>query len=106
MVEIRDGDAGARSKIIVCVEIEVAHGSGVVVALQMAAYLVVPISDPSGKKPARRVEQQTSRLNRTTGYHYDVCQLLLAVPVTVDIKNAPRTPMIVGKDFCDHALCA
>ena len=52
VVVIHDGDAGARAHIVIGLEVEVADGAGVVVALQVAADLVVAIAEAAGKETA------------------------------------------------------
>ena len=49
---IGDGDARARTHIVVSIEVEEPDGAGIVVPLQVAANLVVAISQAVRKKPA------------------------------------------------------
>ena len=52
VVVVADRDARARPHIVVGLKVEVTRRAGVVVALQIAAHLIVAISQAIGKQPA------------------------------------------------------
>src|ERR1039458_5239788 len=75
-------------------------------ALQMAAYLVVAISQPVGEEAAFGIQQQAAGLGGAGGDHHNICKLLLQVSVSVEVSNATRASPVVGKYFLHHALAA
>ncbi len=73
--------------IVIGIEIEVADGAGVVVALQVAADLVVAIAEAVGKEAAAGVEQQARGFDGAAGDDDDVGELLLQVTVVRQSKR-------------------
>ena len=88
VVVVGDGDAGTGTNVVVCFEIEVADGAGVVMSLQVATDLVVAVAEAVGKEAAARVEQQARGLDGTGGDDDDVGGLLLKVAALVEIGDA------------------
>ena len=62
VVVVAHGDRCPRPDVVVGFKVEVARGARIVVALQIAAHLVVAISQPIRKQLALRIQQQPRRL--------------------------------------------
>ena len=106
VVVIADGDAGAGTHIVVSIEIEVADGACVVVALQIAADLVVPISQAVRKEAAFGIQQQARRFNGAGGDNDNVGKLLLQMAIGIEVGHAACASAVVGQDLLRHALGA
>ena len=106
VVVIADGDVGARTDVVVGVVVKVTERAGVLVALQIAAHLVVAVTEAVGKQAALGVQQQASRLHGAAGDDDDVGKLLLQMTVGIEVGNAAGAAAIVGQNLLRHALGA
>ena len=106
VVEIADGNFGARPEVVVNVVIEQTERAAVGVALKIASDPVKAIAESLGKQRAAGVEQQARGFDGAAGDHHQVGGLRLPAVVGVKILDRFRAAFGVEDDVGGDAVRA
>ena len=106
MVVVADTDGGARTDVVIHIEVEEAEGAGISMALQVPAHPVVAVGETVREERALRVQEQAGRFGRRGGDDHEVGGLFLQMIVRIEVGDARHAPLRVGEDFLHHAFGA